>query len=97
MLHGNEHLAAEELDASIERGLDFLQRSQLPTGEFKSTGPPTMRSEKSASLTVPYSDCPDCLLARVLQFDKGASDADQGYAILYCGNGGTRSLALLDR
>jgi hypothetical protein len=25
----------EELDAGVERGLDFLERSQLPTGEFK--------------------------------------------------------------
>jgi hypothetical protein len=35
MLNGNEQIGLSDLDASIERGLEFLHRSQLPTGEFK--------------------------------------------------------------
>jgi hypothetical protein len=35
MLNGNEQMSLGDLDASIERGLEFLHGSQLPTGEFK--------------------------------------------------------------
>jgi hypothetical protein len=35
MSNGIEGMNSNDLDASIERGLEFLRRSQLPSGEFK--------------------------------------------------------------
>lgn len=35
MLNGSKKVTLGDLDATVERGLDFLQRGQLPSGEFK--------------------------------------------------------------
>jgi hypothetical protein len=35
MLNGDKHLRAGDVEASIEHGLEFLFRSQTPSGEFK--------------------------------------------------------------
>src|SRR5258705_9402972 len=63
-----EHVSLGELDASIERGLDFLQRSQLPTGEFKVYMSTDRALEKDC--VVDSSPFPTALIAYSLGFSE---------------------------
>jgi hypothetical protein len=76
MLNGNEQISLGSLDASIERGLDFLQRSQLPTGEFKVYMSTDHMLEKDC--VVDSSPFPTALIA----YSLGFSDSPKTRAIL---------------
>jgi hypothetical protein len=60
----------KELDAGIERGLDFLSRSQLPSGEFKVFMSTDERLEKDC--VVDSSPFPTALIAYSLGFSDSA-------------------------
>src|SRR5258708_37195026 len=76
MLNGNEQLKLDDLNASIECGLDFLQRSQLRTGEFKVY----MSTDKSLEkdCIVDSSPFPTALIA----YSLGFSDSPKARAML---------------
>ncbi len=76
MLDRNEQISLDGLNASIERGLDLLQRSQLPSGEFKvyvSTD-----HSLSKDCIVDSTPFPTALIAHSLGF----SDSEKARAML---------------
>lgn len=76
MLNGNEKIGWGDLDARIERGLDFLQCSQLPTGEFKVYMSTDQALQKDCM--VDSSPFPTALIAHSLGF----SDSPKTKAML---------------
>ncbi len=76
MLNGNEQINLDDLDASIECGLDFLQRSQLRTGEFKVYMSTDNSLEKDC--VVDSSPFPTALIA----YSLGFSDSPKARAML---------------
>jgi hypothetical protein len=76
MLNGNEQIRLGDLDASIERGLDFLERRQLATGEFKVYRSTDHALEKDC--IVDSSPFPTALIA----YSLGFSDSIKAKAML---------------
>lgn len=76
MLNGNEQINPGDLDAGIERALDFLERSQLPTGEFRVYRSADQALEKD--LVIDSSPFPTALIA----YSLGFSEAQQAKAML---------------
>ena len=66
MLNGSEPIGSLNVDANIERGLDFLRRSQLPSGEFKVYMSSDLTPEKEC--VVDSSPFPTALIAYSLGF-----------------------------
>jgi hypothetical protein len=75
MLNGNEQIDPGDLDAGIERALDFLERSQLPTGEFKVY---MSTDELRQDSVVDSSPFPTALIA----YSLGFSDSPKAQAML---------------
>lgn len=66
MSNGNEQIDLDELSSSIERGLEFLRRSQLPSGEFKVYMSPDLSLERDCVFD--SSVFPAALIAYALGF-----------------------------
>jgi hypothetical protein len=63
MPSGSEGTSANDLDAGIGRGLEFLRRSQLPSGEFKVFMSPDLNLERDWRLRqLAFSNRAYCLL-----------------------------------
>src|ERR1700704_6036 len=66
MPSGSEGTSANDLDAGIGRGLEFLRRSQLPSGEFKVFMSPDLNLERDCVFD--SSPFPAALIAYSLGF-----------------------------
>lgn len=66
MPSGSEETNANDLDARIGRGLEFLRRSQLPSGEFKVSMSPDLNLERDCVFD--SSPFPTALIAYALGF-----------------------------
>ena len=66
-----EETNANDLEAGIGRGLEFLRRSQLPSGEFKVFMSPDLNLERDCVFD--SSPFPTALIAYSLGFDDSGS------------------------
>jgi hypothetical protein len=68
---GVEGTSTNDLETGIRRGVEFLQRSQLPSGEFKVFMSPELNLERDCVFD--SSPFPTALIAYSLGFDGGGS------------------------
>ena len=72
MASQTEGINANDLEAGIGRGLEFLRRSQLPSGEFKVYMSPDLNLQRHCAFD--SSPFPAALIAYSLGFDDSADD-----------------------
>jgi len=70
----SEGMGANDLDAGIQRGLQFLRRSQLPSGEFKIFMSPDLNLQHDCVFD--SSPFPAALIAYSVGFDDSDSADD---------------------
>ena len=71
MSSGSKGASENDLDAGIRRGIEFLRRSQLPSGEFKVFMSPDLNLERDCVFD--SSPFPTALIAYSLGFDDSGS------------------------
>jgi hypothetical protein len=74
MPKGSKEMGANDLDAGIRRGIEFLRRSQLPSGEFKVFMSPSLSLDRDCVFD--SSPFPAALIAYSLGFAKPAEVKD---------------------
>ena len=74
MPSGSEGTSTNELEAGIGRGLEFLRRSQLPSGEFKVFMSPDLNLQHDCVFD--SSPFPAALIAYSVGFDDSDSADD---------------------
>ena len=67
-----KEMSANDLGASIRRRIEFLRRSQLPSGEFKVYMSPDLNLQRHCAFD--SSPFPAALIAYSLGFDDSADD-----------------------
>ena len=72
MASQTEGTNANDLEAGIGRGIEFLRRSQLPSGEFKVYMSPDLNLQRHCAFD--SSPFPAALIAYSLGFDDSADD-----------------------
>ncbi len=74
MPSGSEETSANDLNGGIRRGLEFLRRSQLPSGEFKIFMSPDLNLQYDCVFD--SSPFPAALIAYSVGFDNSDSADD---------------------